>query len=258
MSASGSVTGNGRFDQGYVAGVPTVPFNLTADLDDIRTAAIASNAHFPDSGALGYQVTVNGSSVTIAKITDGVTTGDFVTVPVTVMSIPASGVIYFDGATGSDGSLHSIWVQGNYSAPLTIVSATNIYITGDYGPSDSNSTVTSALIANGSIIVPSWFKATKDTMTADAALLSVTGAIYADIKRGVTRSMIDITGSLASYDSAGSFVSYNTSGDPIAGFKQAVYAYDQRLNVYPPPMYPVVQDGSLKVDTWIEDKSFAQ
>jgi hypothetical protein len=55
-----------------------------------------------------------------------------------------------------------------------------------------------------------------------------------------------------------SSVLYNTSGDPIAGFKQAVYAYDQRLNVYPPPMYPVVQDGSLKVDTWIEDKSFAQ
>jgi len=40
--------------------------------------------------------------------------------------------------------------------------------------------------------------------------------------------------------------------DSSHGFSQRTYTYDQRLDIYAPPRYPVVHDGSLKVATWVE------
>lgn len=38
----------------------------------------------------------------------------------------------------------------------------------------------------------------------------------------------------------------------ISGFREREYTYDPRLDFDPPPMYPQIKDGSLKVNTWIE------
>jgi len=248
VSVSGTVTGDGRADQGYATGVAKVPFDqVLTDMDLIAQAAHESNTYFPASGALGYRVIVNGASVSISKITGGITTGDLVTTPVTSVNVPANGVIYF---------ADKIWIEGTYSVPLTIVGDSDMYFTDDYVPATLSSTVTSGLIAKGNLIVPGWYKSVNEYMNINAALLSQSGRMYADIKQGVIRERINISGAMAYFDSGGEFGTYDKwTGQPVAGFRQNVYNYDQRLNEFPPPMYPVIRDGSLKVDTWIEDRT---
>jgi len=244
--AGGVVTGNGSTDRGYLQHQPTIDFNqVLATMDDIRNAAGASSSFFPASGALGYRVVVTGNSVAIDKVVSGIDTGKFVTEPVTAPAIPSSGVFYF---------ADTVWVQGAYSRSVTIVADGDINLIGDYAPLSQNSTATSGLIAKKNIIVPSWYG--NNVMNVNAALLSQSGAIYADIKQGFIRERINITGSLSYAYSGGGFVTGNKyPGQPVAGFRQNVYTYDQRLNLYPPPMYPVIRDGSLKVDTWIENRT---
>ena len=244
--AGGVVTGNGSADRGYLQNQPTIDFNqVLATMDGIRTTAGASSSLFPASDALGYRVVVNGNSVVIDKVVGGIDTGNFVTVPVTALSIPSSGVFYF---------VDTVWVQGAYSRSVTIVADGDINLIGDYVPSSVDSTATSGLIAKKNIIVPSWYG--NNEMNVNAALLSQSGAIYADIKQGFIRQGINITGSLSYAYSGGGFATGNKyPGQPVAGFRQNVYTYDQRLNLYPPPMYPVIRDGSLKVDTWIENRT---
>ena len=242
--AGGVVTGNGSADRGYLQNQPTIDFNqVLATMDAIRTSAGVSSSFFPASGALGYRVVVNGNSVVIDKVVGGIDTGNFVTVPVTALSIPSSGVFYF---------VDTVWVQGAYSRSVTIVADGDINLIGDYVPSSVDSTATSGLIAKKNIIVPSWYG--NNEMNVNAALLSQSGAIYADIKQGFIRQGINITGSLSYAYSGGGFAT-KYPGQPVAGFRQNVYTYDQRLNLYPPPMYPVIRDGSLKVDTWIENRT---
>jgi hypothetical protein len=248
VTAGGTVTGNGTFDRGYVEHQPQVDFKqVLTTMDDIRTAAGLSSTYFAPSGALGYRVIMNGTSVVIDKITGGIATGEFTTVPVTSLTIPASGVLYF---------ADSVWVKGSYGSPVTIAADGDIYLIGDYVPSDTASTVTSGLIAKNNIIVPSWYG--RADMNINAALLSQSGRIYADIKQGFIRERINITGSLTYAYSGGVFGTVDKfTGQPVSGFRQNVYTYDQRLNLYPPPLYPVIRDGSLKIDTWIESSNIA-
>jgi len=255
---SGTVVNAGKLDQGYTAGVPKVDFNqLAAAMTGMATAAKASGTYYPDAG-LGYRVIVNGSTATISKITGGITTGDFVTVPVATVSIPSSGILYFAGIVGADGTSHDVWVEGSYGVPVTIVSDTDIYITADYLPSDANSTVTSGLIAHGSVVIPSFSKNMKDYLNVNAALIAATGSIYSASNSGTTRSRITIVGAMAFARSADSIPGYKTNGQAIPGFRDNQWTYDQRLNQYPPPMYPVIIDSTLKVDTWLEDTTPVQ
>lgn len=248
VTAGGTVTGNGRFDQGYTAAQPRVDFKQVLEsMDEMRTAAKADGTYYPASGTAGYRAVVSGTSITISEINSGTTTGNFQLTPVAVISIPPSGVVYF-----SD----SVWVEGSYASSLTIVSDGDIYLTGDYQPATADSAATSGLIAKDNIIVPGWYKSVNDYMTVNAALLAQSGRIYADIKQGVIRSRITLIGSLSAYESGGDFGTVDKfTGQPVAGFRSNAYQYDQRLMQTPPPMYPLVQDGSLKVETWIEDKS---
>jgi hypothetical protein len=248
VTAGGTVTGNGRFDRGYVENQPIVDFNqVLATMDDIRTVAGDSSTYFPASGALGYRVVVNGASVVVDKVTGGVSTGNLVTEPVGSFTIPASGVAYF---------ADDVWIEGSYSAPITFVAEGDIFIIGDYAPSDPTSTATSGLIARDNIIVPSWFRGVHETMSINAALLAQSGRIYADIKQGLIRERINVTGSLSYFNSGGVFGTVDKfTGQPVSGFRQNDYTYDQRLNLYPPPMYPMIRDGSLKIDTWVEDRT---
>jgi hypothetical protein len=247
VTAAGNVTNTGVMDLGFLEHQAAVDFNqVLASMDDIMLSSKGNGSYFAASGAYGYRATVNGSAVTVAKITGGTTTGVLQTVAVTTINVPASGAIYF---------ADNVWVSGSYSTPLTIVSDHDIYIPGNYVASDSASTVTGGLIAKGNIIVPSWYASVPQQMSLNVAMLSQSGRIYADTKQGVFRDRLTITGSETYYDANGGFVTVNSYGTPIAGFLNRVYTYDQRLDQYPPPKYPVIQDGSLKVDTWIEDRT---
>lgn len=247
VTAAGDVANSGTMDQGFTEHQAPVDFNqVLASMDDIMFSAKGNNAYFPASGAYGYRVTVNGRTVTVGKITGGTTTGVLQTVAVTSLNVPASGALYF-----SD----SVWVSGTYSTPLTIVSDHDIYVPNNYVPSDPNSIVTGGLIAKGNIIVPCWYASVPQAMSLTAAMLSQSGRIYADTKQGVFRNSIVIIGSETYYDANGGFVVVNSYGQPTAGFLTRTYTYDQRLDDFPPPKYPVIQDGSLKVATWIEDRT---
>ncbi len=248
--AGGDFTGKSP-SQGYLEHQPLVSFTAVGnDLErTLRPAAVAAGTLFPASGALGYRVVVNGSTVVIDKITGGIDTGDFVTEPVTSVSITTAGALYFED---------TIWVAGKYSKPITIAAREgdkvgDIYLIDDFMPTTPDTTATAGLIAEANIIVPGWFG--KDELTVQAAMLARTGHIYADIKQGFTRSRISIQGSLAYGLSGGEFGTVDPHGNPVSGFRQKYYTYDERLDLYPPPFYPVVMDKSLKIDTWVEDKN---
>jgi hypothetical protein len=248
--AAGTVTNTGRMDQGYTENQAPAPFStLGADMYTIMLSCKGNNTYFPASGAYGYCVTVNGQTVTVAKVTGGTTTGNLTTTLVRTLTVPPSGALYF-----SD----DIWVSGTYSVPLTIVSDDDIYVPNNYGPADMNSTVTGGLIAQSDIIVPCWYASVPQQMTLAAALLAENGRVTADMKMGVFRNQITITGSETYFDANGGFVTVDGNGNALAGFRSRTYTYDQRLDNYPPPKYPVIEDGSLKVETWIEDNNPGQ
>jgi hypothetical protein len=249
--AGGTFSGKAP-DQGYLENQPQASFSAIADwmARKMRPAAMTAGTLFGASGASGYRVVVNGNTVVVDKITGGIDTGVFTTVPVTSMAIPPSGILYFED---------TVWVQGSFSSPVTIVvkkgdTVGDIYLIGDFMPSSTDSTVTAGLVAEGNIIVPSWFG--KQDLNVDAALMARTGHIYADIKQGFTRNRISIQGSLTFGLSGGDFGTVtNGNGQPVSGFRQKAYTYDQRLDLYPPPLYPQIADESLKVDTWVEEST---
>jgi hypothetical protein len=249
VTAAGIVTNTGLIDQGFSEHQAPVDFNeVLAAMDDIMLSAQGNNSYFPASGAFGYRVTVNGNMVTVEKITGGTTTGNLQTVAVTSLAVPSSGALYF-----SD----SVWVSGTYSTPVTIVSDRDIYVPNNYVPANMNSIVTAGLIAKGSIIVPSWYPSVPQQMKLTAAMLAQSGRIGADFKQGVFRDSIVITGSETYYETGG-FVTVTSGGTSTSGFLNRTYTYDQRLDDFPPPKYPIIQDGSLKVDTWVEDNTTGQ
>lgn len=246
VTAAGNVTNTGTMDLGFSEHQAPVEFNeVLAAMDDLMVSAKGNSTYFPASGAFGYRATVNGNVVTVEKITGGTTTGNLQTVAVTAVAVPPSGALYF-----SD----SVWVSGTYSTPVTIVSDRDIYVPNNYVPASLNSTVTAGLIAQGSIIVPAWYPSVPQQMQLTASMLAQSGRIGADFKQGIFRDSITITGSETYYETGG-FVTVNSNGQSTAGFLNRTYNYDQRLADFPPPKYPTIEDGSLKVDTWVEDRA---
>jgi hypothetical protein len=252
VTAAGSIVNTGRMDQEPLANQAPISFdNVGMDMVTIMDSAIGNNAFFGPSGQMGYRAVVSGRTVTVSKVTGGTTTGVLSTTPVRSLTIPPSGTLYF---------ADTVWISGNYSVPLTIVSngtdmdkRGNIYVMGDYVPTDPNSRVTGGLIAKLSIIVPAWYPSVPDQMRLTAALLAKTGSITADMKQGVYRESIVINGS-ETYFGQGGFALVSGS-TVVGGFRNRTYSYDQRLDDYAPPYYPVIQDGKLIVETWVEDNA---
>ena len=233
-TASGRVTGSGIFEDGYEEGAPRVDFSqVTADLSDIRTVATADDTYFPPSGARGYRVVISGTWIDIDVITN-VNSGNLITTNYDNVNIPASGVLYFDD---------DIWVSGQYDAKVTIASSSDIYIPNNLTVRDANSKNTAGLIASDSVIVPSWYPSLPQNMKVRAALLAQSGSIYAEDRGGYPmKASFTIDGSM----------SYNQYSYFSNGFYTRNYNYDPRLDFDPPPMYPQIRDGSLKVQTWFD------
>ncbi len=184
---------------------------------------------------------LSGTTARVERVTGGTSTGNLTTVLLRSFSVPSQGVLFFD---------EDVWVQGNYSTMVTIGGSRDIYVADSLAPTQPNRPFTCGLVAQRSIIVPSWYPSMPQVMELDAAMLAQTGTIYGDYRSGVTKSKITIQGSM-SYNTFGYFALY--SGNTVtAGFRQRDYIYDPRLELYPPPYYPMLRDGSLKVSTWVE------
>lgn len=243
--AAGTVSGSGQFDQGYQANQPKVDFStVTLDMYNLQQAAQTSNTYFGSSGGLGFRAIINGSNVQIYKVTGGTNTGNLTSVLIKTVSVPANGVFYFN---------EDVWVSGNYGSKVTFAGARDIYVPDNLTSAQSNAAYSCGLVAQRNIVVPSWYPTMPQVMTISAAMLAQTGTVYGDYHTGVTKSKITLSGSMA-YSTFGYFAAYNTYNNTvIAGFRQRVYTYDDRLEVYPPPSYPMLRDGSLKVSTWVEN-----
>lgn len=226
---------------------PTIDFSqVTTDLNAIRVVAQGAGTSFNASGAKGYQVIMNGTQVQVLKVTGGDTTGNLTTTSVGLYTVPTSGVFYF---------ADNVWVYGTYSTKLTIASTKTIKVNGNIKPSDETRPFTCGLIAQGDINVPSWYPITStfpQDVILQAALLSQTGHVQAEFQTGKFRNSIHIKGANAYQDQSG-FVQVSGSTQ-TAGFKSRLYEYDQRLEIEPPPMYPRLRDGTLKVSTWFENR----
>jgi hypothetical protein len=223
---------------------------VTADTAVIKAAAQAVGTYYASSAAYGYRVTVSGNNYAIQKLTAAPTsTGGMTLTPTTPtwVPIPTVGVLYFAGTGAND----NIYVSGMYSKPITIVCERNIYVVADYVPDSMTGQNTGGLIANLNIIVPIRYDSVPTDMRVVSALLAQTGTVYGEQTSGVIKNSITILGS-SSYYTYGYFVTMSGT-TVVAGFRTRNYNYDQRLDIYAPPRYPVVHDGSLKVNTWIED-----
>jgi hypothetical protein len=248
VTAVGTITNTGILDMPSADRQAKISFEqVLVDMDNIRLSAVGNTSYFPASATLGYRAVVSGNTVTVSEITAGTTTGNLTLKPYRTLAVPASGALYF---------ADDVWVSGSYSVPLTIVSNENIYIPNNYAPANMSSTVTGGLIARLNIIVPCWYSSVPQNMVLTAAMLSQGGRITADMKTGVFRDKITITGSETYWSADGGFVTVNTqNGADVAGFHARTYSYDERLDDFPPPKYPIIQDGTLKVATWTEDNS---
>jgi hypothetical protein len=241
-SAYGQFTnsGSGVTEQGYLSGpsqVSEIPFSqLKSDMDAMKTAGQLSGARGYSapaaSGKQGYEVVLNGTSYTRRSVSGSTGGGYSVSSDAVTLAIPNSGILFFDD---------DIWVKGTYGLSITIVSSANIYVVGDFVPVDPHSNTTAGMIAELNVSVPGQYSVIPNNMTIQAALLAKTGSVTSTY--GSTRkASLTMNGSLADAQ-VGAFA---------GAFSKRTYTYDQRLDLFPPPMYPVVRTDAMKVQSWVE------
>ncbi len=237
--ASGSLGGSGDYDGGRQGGLPEVDFaQVTADIAAIRAEAQSLGTSYPASGSQGYQVILNGTSVQIKRVTAvNSTTGRLTTTTYATTTVPAPGVFYFDD---------TVWVSGNYSAAITIA-AKKFILAQDLRPQSESAVHVLGLVSSGDISFPLWYSASEypTNLWVQAALLAQNGGIGAEFRNGSYKNSIMIRGSRAFRTLVG-FQSGSSE------YRTRTYEYDVRLEATPPPMYPQIKDGSLKLSTWLE------
>jgi len=246
VQAAGTVSGSGTFDQGKLSNQPAIDFNkVLVDMANIKTVATGSGTAYPNLGSSysGYAVTLNGAQATIAKVT-GVnsTTGNLTTTGATTVNIPSTGVFYF---------ADTVYVQGTYSAAVSIVSNETIYTVGNFLPVNPGGTYTAGLIAQNDILTPTDWSSLPTDLTLYAALLAQSGTCEATMAQNRTKNSLTIHGALA-YNTTGGY-SQSGWGGVTRGFVDREYDYDMRFQFDPPPMFPDTgSTGALKVNSWVE------
>jgi len=285
--AVGSVSGSGKFDGGRYPGSRQQSFAVVK-YGDLLTTATASGTYWPDAGTyavsgsstgshyLGYDVVLSGGGGTIQKIKGYNSTTGTMTLDPTIVSftVPASGVLYFDDA---------IWVHGTYASKVTIVvgkdyednsgsqlpgpttvsgawvnpaTGTNagkqlvnssVFIDDNLQPDDITSDHVCGIVSQGDISITECASDAQNNETVTAALLSTAGAIHADWITNVHKNHFQLNGSIAQWQ-AGYFLSGSNTG-----YLSRDYWFDSRLYNAPPPQFPPLGDGTLKVNSWVEN-----
>ncbi len=168
--------------------------------------------------------------------------------------IPADGVLFFDD---------DVWVSGTYSAAVTVATSADLWCPGDLLPTNPSSTVTCGLVAGGQVLFPWWYGTMPDDQVVQAATLSQTAGVGPDAPSGL-KQYNTTTGTWSSSYTMGS-ADYKSSvtlkgGRAMvqmigfsAGYDTRNFEMDPRLIDNPPPLYPQIRDGSLRVDTWLEN-----
>ena len=226
-----------------MTGVALVDFTkVQADITGMRYAAQISGGtgtYWADSGKTGYEVTLNGTNFTLKTVqalnsTTGVRT--YVTGSTVTKAIPSNGILFFED---------TVYVSGTYAAPVTIVTGNNnsIYVCNNLQPNITTSQNTCGLVADANVIIPSWFTSIPSNTLVWAAMLGSQGSVYSESHSGTTKNDLEIHGAVAR----------NVYGGLQPGYTTRDYNHDPRLNFYPPPMYPTLRDGSLRVQSWIEE-----
>jgi len=245
--------GSKWYVEGGTAGLhpdqPVVDFTqVSADLDAIRVKAVASSTRFtiPTSG-IGYRLCLLGDRYTLDRVVGNKFTGGL-TYPLRVASgqIPSSGVFYFDG---------DVWVQGDYSVMVTVASAGDILICQNLTATNLTAKKTCGLIASKNVWIPDSYPLSElpRDITIQAALVAMTGqcGAYLSGANPRMRGTAKFLGSRA-YKLPCGLVMVDGSGTELYGFDTRTYDYDANLDSNPPPMFPVIHTGSLKVVTWTE------
>jgi hypothetical protein len=230
------------------ANAPKVDFGqITGDMTILQTTATGSGTSFTNlaSPSLGYKVVLSGGTYSLYKVTGGNKYTGNLTFSAIVgqqnMAIPAAGVLYFND---------DVWVEGTYNAMVTVAVTGDIMLTKNIAPTDPNSVFTCGLVAQNNIWIPIAYPLSQlaGTISIQAALVAVTGQCGAYFQSGgPLRTSAQFIGSRAYFVTSGLVLTDNS-----AGFNQRLYDYDERLDTYAPPKFPVIHDGTLKVSTWAE------
>ncbi|NTW29097.1 MAG: hypothetical protein HGA39_07020 [Coriobacteriia bacterium] len=251
--AADSITGSGSFGSRQPDS-PVIDFSsVLTDMGQMKTTAQGTSTYFASSGTRGYRVILNGMNFSVAKVTAvNSSTGALTLGTATNYSIPTAGILYFND---------TIWLSGTYSTRVTVacgdtsvndpgyatpVDDSAVFILDNLVPQDPYGTAVCGVVALGDISVPSWYSSMPQDLTIQAALLSQAGGIHADWSSARNKDSFHLIGSRAQKGEGG-FVSGSM------GFMSRVYEYDARLDTNPPPSFPVVRDGALKVSTWVEN-----
>jgi hypothetical protein len=236
---------------GYTDSADKVDFSqLTKDLGEMKTSAVGSGSYYGASGVKGYDVILNGPQVTIYKVSDVETQKPRVktypddpavindpplgtltytpSTPVAVAAVPYDGVFYFDD---------DVWVSGNYSAGITIVSSKNIWCRGNILPSVAGQTATCGLIASNYVLFPWWYATMPANHVVQAALLSQTGGVGQHSLGSQTYAnwpTVNLTQMIHKRTGSG------TTSKPY------VYSWTVDTNYYAPPNVPLKPTATVK------------
>lgn len=233
------------------ANAPTVDFGqITGDMTVLQNTATGSNTNYAalSGTSLGYKVVLSGGNYSLYNVTGGNKfTGNLTFSAITGqqnLPVPAAGVLYFND---------DVWVEGTYNAMVTVAASGDIMLVKDIAPTDPNSPFTCGLVAQNNIWIPIAYPTSQlaDTLSIQAAMVAVTGSCGAYFDSGgPLRTRATFIGS-RSYKVATGLVQLSGSVE-VRGFSNRVYDYDERLDTYAPPKFPVIHDGTLKVTTWAE------
>ncbi len=267
--AGGKCSAGSSFGANYPGGhqdkAQVVNFSgLTTDITAIKTTAIAQSAYYSGSGGLGYRLTINGAQVGVAKITainynyprSGYPAdpqlGAMTVTSVATLTVPASGVMFFDD---------NIYVQGTYDAGVTLGTSQDAYVIGNVVPASTNTTHSCGIVASSEVLFPYWMQGMPADQTAQAALLAESGGVGPDntgagkckqynssSKTWSTAYTPPLKTSVTVKGSRAMAVEIGFS----SGYGTRSFRIDPRLKSNPPPLYPVVPGDKLKVDTWWE------
>lgn len=252
----------------YKKGTPikqTINFaDIDLDMTAMKTLSQFYGTYVAPSGTgcLGYDVVLNGDTLTYQKVTAVNSSTGVLTYSgaATTMNIPDPALntaIYFDD---------EIWIKGNYSKSVTIATPSNqmvgakqspyngaaIYITGNIKPTVNPSTAVMGLVAKGDIILPTWYTATKSAFSGAGTEWDVWCSVLSQ------NGVFDYEGDGSSFSPQWPKLYFlgsrtaATGGGFSAVFANRTYEYDNRLRSALPPAYPKLHTGELTLVNWNE------
>ncbi|MDO8963360.1 MAG: hypothetical protein Q7W30_02590 [Coriobacteriia bacterium] len=259
VHAVSGYTDTAHMTQGYKSNNDAlyIDFNkVVTDINRLVTMATNNGNYYGPSGAKGYRVVFNGDKYNIDRI-DSITTAGTMTVTAVRANqpIPPDSVIYVKD---------DCWIWGTYSAPITFGCGDpaksqdyDVTIPKDFVAVTRAGQYKAGVVAVSDIYIPYWYQKPSypDSFTVQAALLAQSGYVGAfsdgNSAPAGTATNFNMIGS-TSYKASGFFTVTDTNGNTTKGFKARGIYFDRGLEFYPPPEYPVLNMGNLKINSWTE------